>query len=232
MVWPYGGTFYSCRDYVDEWYQDTLRKTRCANPFTEDERYKVTGYLSKLTWSSINEVLEKPKDCMNWLQSCAKALAEHGEPVSWTSPSGFPVLQSYKKTTAQNVRTNINGAGTHIKWYKDTDDISPRRQKQGISPNYVHSLDAACLTKTVVECNKQGIYDFAMIHDSYGTHATNCDKLSRILREQYYSVFKVDQLGLLLQNLKETHPHIQFPDTPEYGNAHLSEVLESPYFFS
>jgi DNA-directed RNA polymerase len=71
-----------------------------------------------------------------------------------------------------------------------------------------------------------------MIHDSYGTHATNCDKLSRILREQYYSVFKVDQLGLLLQNLKETHPHIQFPDTPEYGNAHLSEVLESPYFFS
>lgn len=232
MVWPYGGTFYSCRDYVDELYQDTMRKTRRANPFTEDERYKVTGYLSKLTWSSINEVLEKPKDCMNWLQSCAKALAEHGEPVSWTSPSGFPVLQSYKKTTAQNVSTKINGSGTYIKWYKDTDDISPRRQKQGISPNYVHSLDAACLTKTVVECNKQGIYDFAMIHDSYGTHASNCEKLSRILREQYYSVFKVDQLEVLRHNLKESHPDIEFPDTPEYGNANLSEVLESPYFFS
>jgi len=232
MVWPYGGTFYSCRDYVDEWYQDTLRKTRCANPFTEDERYKVTGYLSKLTWSSINEVLEKPKDCMNWLQSCAKALAEHGEPVSWTSPSGFPVLQSYKKTTAQNVRTNINGSGTYIKWYKDSDDISPRRQKQGISPNYVHSMDAACLAKTVVECNKLGIYDFAMIHDSYGTHAANCDTLSRILREQYYSVFKVDQLEALLKDLKERYPHIEFPDTPEYGNADLSEVLRSQYFFS
>jgi DNA-directed RNA polymerase len=232
MVWPYGGTFYSCRDYVDEWYQDTLRKTRCANPFTEDERYKVTGYLSKLTWSSINEVLEKPKDCMNWLQSCAKALAEHGEPVSWTSPSGFPVLQSYKKTTAQNVRTNINGSGTYIKWYKDSDDISPRRQKQGISPNYVHSMDAACLAKTVVECNNLGIYDFAMIHDSYGTHAANCDTLSRILREQYYAVFKVDQLETLLKDLKERYPHIEFPDTPEYGNADLSEVLRSQYFFS
>jgi DNA-directed RNA polymerase len=232
MVWPYGGTFYSCRDYVDEWYQDTMRKTRCANPFTEDERYKVTGYLSKLTWSSINEVLEKPKDCMNWLQSCAKALAEHGEPVSWTSPSGFPVLQSYKKTTAQNVRTNINGSGTYIKWYKDSDDISPRRQKQGISPNYVHSMDAACLAKTVVECNKLGIYDFAMIHDSYGTHAANCDTLSRILREQYYAVFKIDQLETLLKDLKERYPHIEFPDTPEYGNADLSEVLRSQYFFS
>jgi DNA-directed RNA polymerase len=34
MVFPYGGTFYSCRDYVDDWYQDTLRKTKCDNPFS------------------------------------------------------------------------------------------------------------------------------------------------------------------------------------------------------
>ena len=232
MVWPYGGTFYSCRDYVDEWYQDTLRKTRCANPFTEDERYKVTGYLSKLTWASINEVLDKPKDCMNWLQSCSKLLAEQGHPTSWTTPSGFPVLQHYNKSISQNVRTFIGGSGTHIKWYKDSDEISPRRQKQGISPNFVHSLDAACLTKTVIECNKQGIYDFSMIHDSYGTHASACSTLSKVLREQYFSVFELDQLAIFRQQLEEKHPDIQFPDIPEYGNADLSEVLRSEYFFS
>jgi len=232
MVWPYGGTFYSCRDYVDEWYQDTLRKTRCANPFTEDERYKVTGYLSKLTWASINEVLDKPKDCMNWLQSCAKVLAENGKPVSWVTPSGFPVLQSYHKTTSQNVNTSISGQATYIKWYSDDDEISPRKQKSGISPNFVHSLDAACLTKTVIECNKKGIWDFAMIHDSYGTHATACTELSKVLREQYLGVFALDQLDLFRQQLEEAHPDIDFPDIPEYGTADISEVLGSKYFFS
>jgi DNA-directed RNA polymerase len=232
MVWPYGGTFYSCRDYVDEWYQDTLRKTRCANPFTEDERYKVTGYLSKLTWASINEVLDKPKDCMQWLQSCAKKLAEHGKPVSWVTPSGFPVLQSYHKTTSQNVSTNISGQATYVKWYSDDEAISPRKQKSGISPNYVHSLDAACLTKTVIECNKQGIWDFAMIHDSYGTHATNCPTLNKTLREQYLNVFEVDQLEALLHQLSGANPEIDFPEIPEYGNADISQVLDSKYFFS
>lgn len=233
MVWPYGGTFYSCRDYVDEWYQDTLRKTRCDNPFTEDERYKATGYLSKFTWEAINEVLDKPKDCMKWLQECAKLCAEQGEPTTWVTPSGFPVHQAYFKSTSQNVRTSISGQATYIKWYQDTDKISPRRAKQGMSPNYVHSLDAACLAKTVVACNKQAdLWDFAMIHDSYGTHATGCTNMSKILREQYLSVFELDQLALLKQQLIESHPDITFPDIPEYGNADISDVLNSKYFFS
>ena len=232
MVWPYGGTFYSCRDYVDEWYQDTLRKTRCYNPFSEDERYKVTGYLSKHTWAAINEVLDKPKDCMEWLQACAKLCAEQGNPVSWVTPSGFPVNQAYYKTTSQNVRTSISGQATYVKWYSDTDEISIRRAKQGISPNYVHSLDASCLTKTVIACNKEDLWDFAMIHDSYGTHATGCTKLSRILREQYLSVFSVDQLAVLKHQLEEANPNTTFPDIPEYGNADISDVLNSKYFFS
>ena len=232
MVWPYGGTFYSCREYVDRWYQDTLRKTRCENPFTEMERYAATGYLSKHTWAAINEVLDRPKSCMKWLQSCAKALADHGEPMSWNSPSGFPVLQQYFKSVAQNVCSHINGTGTHIKWYKETNELSSRRQKQGVSPNFVHSLDAACLTKTVIECNKLGIYDFAMIHDSYGTHATGCTLLSKTLREQYYEVFKVDQLKELAHQLSTQHPNIEIPAPPEYGNADLSEVKRSEYFFS
>lgn len=232
MVWPYGGTFYSCRDYVDEWYQDTLRKTRCYNPFSEDERYKVTGYLSKHTWAAINEVLDKPKDCMEWLQACAKRCAEQGNPVSWVTPSGFPVNQAYYKTTSQNVRTSISGQATYVKWYSDTDEISVRRAKQGISPNYVHSLDASCLTKTVIACNKEDLWDFAMIHDSYGTHATGCTKLARILREQYLSVFSVDQLAVLKHQLEEANPNTTFPDIPEYGNADISDVLNSKYFFS
>ena len=65
MVYPYGGTFYSCRAYVDEWYQDCLRKEKRTNPFSEDLRYRVTGYLARHVWDGINEVLDKPTQCMN-----------------------------------------------------------------------------------------------------------------------------------------------------------------------
>ena len=232
MVFPYGGTFYSCRAYVDEWYQDQLKSKKMKNPFTETERYKVTGYLSRHTWNSINEVLDKPTQCMNWLKSVAKLIAKENKGIEWLTPTGFPVVQDYKKTIAQTVTTKIGGTGTHIKWHAESDNISSKKAQQGISPNFVHSLDAAALTKSVIRAHQEGIYDFAMIHDSYGTHANNCDVFSRVLREEYFSIFSVDLLHDFLRQVSIQHPNIEFPEIPAYGNADLTEVLKSTYFFS
>ena len=49
---------------------------------------------------------------------------------------------------------------------------------------------------------------------------------------QYLKVFEVDQLDLLLQQLSAGNPDIDFPEIPEYGNADISQVLDSKYFFS
>jgi DNA-directed RNA polymerase len=231
MVYPYGGTFYSCRAYVDEWYQETLRKTRCPNPFSETLRYSATGYLAKLTWSAINDVLIKPKECMQWLQGIALEMSKNKLPIQWVTPSGFPVLQDYKKTSTQHVQSHIDGEATHIKWHSDTEAYCGRRQKQGISPNFVHSLDASALTKSVIGANDNGIYDFSMIHDSYGTHATNCDLLGEILRNKFSSMFSVDLLEDLRHQIKEQHPNIEIPETPRYGDADISKVCDSTYFF-
>ena len=231
MVWPYGGTFYSCRAYVDEWYADTLRKTKCNNPFSEDLRYKATGYLARHTWDSINEVLIKPKECMQWLQNIAKLLASKKLPIKWVTPSGFPVLQDYKKTSTQHVQSFINGEATHVKWHADTDQLSGRRQKQGISPNFVHSLDATALTKSVISANERGIYDFSMIHDSYGTHASNCDLFGEVLREEFADIFSVDLLQNLKYQIEQQHTTIDISEPPRYGNADISKVCNSTYFF-
>lgn len=232
MVFPYGGTFYSCRAYVDEWYQDKLKSKRVTNPFSEMERYTVTGYLSKLTWQSINEVLDKPTQCMTWLKQVAKLIAKTNQGIQWTTPTGFPVQQDYKKTIAQTVTTKLGGQGTHIKWHAESDEISSKKAQQGISPNFVHSLDASALTKSVIKANEEGIYDFAMIHDSYGTHANKCDVFSKVLRESYYELFSVDLLQDFLRQVTIQHPHIDFPEIPTYGNADISQVLQSKYFFS
>jgi len=232
MVYPYGGTFYSCRAYVDEWYQDCLRKERRPNPFSENIRYRVTGYLSRHVWDSIHEVLDKPTQCMNWLKQVSEICSDAGVPVEWTTPTGFPVNQSYKSSTSQSVKTKIGGQATWVKFKSDIDELCRRSQRNGISPNFVHSLDASLLTKSVIEANKQGIYDFAMIHDSFGTHSNNCDLFGKILREQTSYIFKLDLLRAFRSELLSANETLEIPEPPEYGNFDPNEVVNSTYFFS
>lgn len=231
MVFPYGGTFYSCRSYVDEWFQDTLRKEKKISPFPESIRYRATGYLAKHTWKAINEILIRPKECMQWLQHLAHETSKLGQPIRWTTPTGFPVLQEYKKTQTQNVSSHIDGHATWVKWHNESTLLDTRRQKQGISPNFVHSLDAAALTRSVIKASKQGIFDFSMIHDSYGTHCTNCDVFGTILREAFVEIFQQDLLNDLRDQVLYQHEGLSLNDPPEYGDMDVSKLMESKYFF-
>ena len=232
MVFPYGGTFYSCRAYVDEWYQDCLRKERRQNPFSEDIRYQVTGYLSQLVWSSIMEVLDKPKQCMDYLKQLADICSDNNLPLEWVTPTGFPVLQDYKQFSHQDVRTKLSGKATWVHFRGQTDRLCKRSQRNGVSPNFVHSLDASLLTKSVIEASKQGIYDFSMIHDSFGTHSNNCDKFGKILRNEAFSIFSLDLLRDFVRQLRLADENIELPEPPAYGNFDPKEVLDSKYFFS
>lgn len=233
MVMPYGGTFYSCRAYIDEWYQDKMRKKKLNNPFSENDRYKCTGYLAQLSWRAIHEVLKKPTECMNWLKECAAAVAREGKAVEWVTPSGFPVKQSYFGFSNQEVKTNISGKATYVSFRKENDKISVKKNKQGISPNFVHSTDATLLTKAVIAANSQAdIWDFSMIHDSFGTHSPKCDAFNKIIRKECSSLFSVDLLQDFAHQLKQQHPNIKLPHLPLYGELDPKVVEESTYFFS
>ena len=74
-------------------------------------------------------------------------------------------------------------------------DLSNQKQRNGVSPNFVHSLDATALHKTVIRAHKElGINDFAMIHDSYGVHAADCEEFSKLIRDVFVGMFSVDLL--------------------------------------
>lgn len=232
MVFPYSGTFYSCRAYVDEWYQDCLRKERRDNPFSEDARYRVTGYLARKVWDSIIEFLDKPTQCMNWMKEVANIMSDKSYPISWVTPSGFPVLQHYRGFKHTDVKTKISGKATWVHYRGETDRLCKRSQRNAISPNFVHSLDSTLLTKSVVEASRQGIYDFAMIHDSFGTHSNKCELFGKILREQTKLIFSVDLLKQFREGLLKSHDDIELPEIPDYGDFDVGSVIASKYFFS
>lgn len=51
---------------------------------------------------------------------------------------------------------------------------------------------------SAAECGKQGL-DFASVHDSYWTHASDIDTMNVVLREQFIKLHEVD----LVLRLKE-----------------------------
>jgi len=230
MVMPYGGTRYSCRAYVDEWYQDRLLKG-APDPFAGEEVYAVTGYLGKLIWESMNEVLTRPQQVMKWLQEMAKVLASDGKAVEWKTPLGFPVKQKYLQQSTKKIQTLLGERMAYVHWQEDKEGLNKRRQANGISPNFVHSLDAAALHKTVNVAKKMGINSLAMVHDSYGTHSTKCDELAATLRHSYAELFTEDLLlNFMWQVAHQTKEKLSNP--PERGTLSPDDVRKSDYFFA
>ena len=156
----------------------------------------------------------------------------------WTTPSGFVVKQDYKKVKDNNIKTWISGHVIHVKFHNSTDKVSVVRQKNGVSPNTIHSYDSALLHKVVCKANnpdnstEQGIYDFCMIHDSFGTHSNNAQLLADTNRSEAVKMFTPDLLREWLSEIKKQNPDLEFPEPPEYGSADISLIRDSPYFFS
>jgi len=70
-----------------------------------------------------------------------------------------------------------------------------------------------------------------MVHDSYGTHSTNCIEMGNLLRETLYEIFSVDQLDIFKQSV-ENYSGLELDSLPNYGNFNISDVLKSKYVFS
>ena len=229
MTLPYGSTKYSCQRYVLEWVDDEFGE----NPFGKNN-YKASWFLVELIWKAIGKIVIAARAAMGWLQACAKLASKEDKPLIWTAPSGFPVRQAYRRQKWTTVETHI---GDRVRWTKIlTEDArgkvyDSKRQTNGISPNIVHSLDAAALVKTVNSCAYQGIFSFAMIHDSFGTLAADAPLMGQVLRNEYASMFSKDILGDLrdqFQNLVEA----ELPPLPTYGDLDPKEVLGAKYFFA
>jgi DNA-directed RNA polymerase len=147
MVLPYGGTFRSCMAYVREAVAEKIAGGK-ENPFG-DQLGKATGFLSKLVWESIGDVVVAARTAMDWLQKCARVAAKHKVPLTWTTPSGFVAYQAYKDYAHRRVKTKLQGSIVKLSLQEDGDKIDADRQALGISPNFVHSMDASAMMLTI-----------------------------------------------------------------------------------
>lgn len=229
MVLPYGGTQLSCLDYVGEAVFE-----RGATPFNDTEVRKAVSYLGTAVWGSIGEVVVSARLAMGWLKKAAGVVSKEGKALKWAAPSGFVVVQAYPKMEVSQIECFLLGNRFRPQLrLEEAGSIDPRRQQNGVAPNFVHSLDAAALILTVNKALDHGVTNFAMIHDSYGTTAKHSAKLAAALRESFVDMYEQNDV---LEQFKETaipaHLHDEVPTAPFVGGLDLNEVKKSLYFFA
>lgn len=224
MTLPYGSTRFSCAEFI---MQDYLNEGLVPE-FDELEYAKSAQYLSKFVWKAIGDVVVKAREAMEWLQVSASELIDSGETrICWVTPTGFPVVQVYWEEKVHKIYTKL--CGRAFLWVRtEVETPDKRRHRNGISPNFVHSLDASHLTAVTNACGARGIRDLHMVHDDFGCHCADAQELYEVIREEFVGMYEKHHP---MAEFQQRYPQCTGP-LPSQGTLDIRKVLESPFFFS
>ena len=228
MTSVYGVTALGAKDQVFR----RLKETPELSDKSLKELNEYASFLSKLTLKSLGEVVSGATKSMKWLKDIARLVAQTNRPLEWTTPLGLPVVQPYHKAKTTKVRTVLQSITFRDK-HGSQDNIDTQRQRNGIAPNFVHSLDSSHMLLTASACHKRSIV-FAAVHDSFWTHAKDVDDMSQIIRETFVDLHSPDIFRIQLEEWRRLYPEVahDFPDPPERGNLDIEQVKKSSFFFS
>lgn len=234
MTVPYGVTESGMRDQLRKEFSKAREEGDLTAP-EGDDAYHGAAYIATVNYTAIGQVVVAARQAMDWLRDTARVVASDGLPVRWVTPSGLPVQQGYRLTEGKRLDFEVSGKRYQLVLQVTGTKLDKRKQAAGISPNFVHSLDAAHMMRTTCYCVEDGIRSFAMIHDSYGAHAAVAGKLRHQLRRAFVDQYRGDVLRdfrdqLIAQIPEELVPEI--PPLPQMGTLELEGVMHSEYFFA
>ena len=214
MTLPYGATQQSMRTdilahVITNWSKFNM---------DESMQWEMTKFLATLVWDAIGEVVIAARAAMVWLQ---KNVGK--EFCKWTTVIGFPVYQHYRIDNLTEVKTYLEGV-IKIKIPDMDKGISYKYgQRNGIAPNFVHSIDSTHMVLTV---NAINLNSYAMIHDDFGTHAGNTQRLFIAIRKAFHYMYSgtdplrhwAKQVGVSTAGLPR-------------GKYNIEDIIDAEYFF-
>lgn len=205
MTSVYGVTKYGATDQV----YSQLEKIPNLDP---KKRMKHAAYIVQKIFIARERLFSGATKLQHWLEVCTERICRsfrwdlnrrdpdtHITSMIWTTPLGLPVVQPYRNARLINVSTKLQHVAL-INPY-EVAPIDTFRQKNGIAPNFIHSLDSTHLFMTAIRAPRS--MTFAAVHDSYWTHACDVDKLAQILRQSFVQLYHTrDVIQDLYQELQ------------------------------
>lgn len=242
MTLPYGSKKFG---FTDQLLEDIIgpaiaKHGEAVFPHPRD----AATFLAGLIWDALQDTVVAAVGAMSWLQKAAGALATQGMPAHWVTPIGFPVWQEYRVMEMKRVDTMICGsiriqmkvALTAPQEDNGKNKLDRHKQVNAISPNFVHSMDAAHLMLTCLNAKEQGVGHFAMIHDSFGTCPGNAGVMFKVVRQTMVDIYSQrDVIKEFYENFCDqlTEEALdKIPELPPKGLLDLNGILESKYCFA
>ncbi len=235
MTVPYGAKLFGMKQQL---MTELAKRNDSGERYLDcEDDFQPALYLAKKMYQGIGDVVIAARKAMDWLQETAKIASSADQAITWTTPAGFLIHQHYLKQKNRDIRTFWGSVKQRVKLSLnvDTNQLNKRKQANGISPNFVHSMDASHLMLTINKCLDAGIKSFAFIHDSYATHAADTDKLAELLREAFIEQYRIDVLQNFRDELKAQLPEeiaAKIPELPSKGTLDIEKVRDSKYFFA
>jgi len=239
MVSNYGGTEGGRSEIV--W--DLLRELKVDRSLITKQN---ASLFSRIIGQSIVGVLRGGKAFEAYIHQMSAILTKSNKPTTWTTSDGFHVIH-IKKKEGQGTQISCLLPGsrrvTTLLKKRYLNEISARKMKSAISPNFVHSLDAELLRKVLLRTVEEGITSTDWIHDSFGCLPNHVDRLLDITKEEFINLMASKPLETLDKQLREqiekTKPNIKLlegvkiPDLSKKDKPfNLSLVMDSEWFFS
>ena len=98
----------------------------------------------------------------------------------------------------------------------------------GISPNFIHSMDASHMSLVIEDWDKT----FGAVHDSFSTHASDVEELLALTKEKFVNMYDVDNFYNYIEDQLITNKDGLDVDQPQLGTLEIKEIENSDYFFA
>jgi len=186
--------------------------------------------LSRDLVDTYNTICSGPVAIKDYLQSLVEyRMRVMGKTsVSWKTPSGFPVVSEKWVMKQRQVNLPFTNKTIMAVYHEKTDIPAIHEIMSGISPNYVHSMDASHMSLVINRLNEQGITSFGAIHDSFSVHAEDVEELLHVTKECFVEMYD----GNVFERMRSNMVDDKFDEKePAIGKLDLAGVMESDYFF-
>ena len=214
MTTPYGVTENSARDYI--------RQELKGIELEKGELQKIVKAIYRY---GVRKVFDGPCRSMEFIQKVAGERIKSGATtLEWITPSGFPVVQEYRRNEAERINTKLLGQRILTSLLKEWEErtIDLQKAKTAASPNLIHSLDAALLHLVFAEWDAP----FTVIHDCVLGRSCDMDDMGSAIRDKFVEIYSQPVLKDW-----STQLGVDFDESVMLNTLDINDVQQSSYFF-
>jgi DNA-directed RNA polymerase len=223
---PYNSTTFGIANYIERYFVN--------ENISMAKNFQNNFYLAHMIQHSVKAVTPESPLLLKHLATIARCFNKENKPIRWHSPSGFLIEQNYYVNQSKRIKSKISNSTIYLNLAEtDKTKVDKRKQHQGFPSNYIHSLDAAHCHLSLVAASKKGLDQFCIIHDCYGSPASELETLIQCVKQSFYDIYSDNNLDNLyhqaVQQLSETK---DLPKALRMGEFDITDVLNAPYIFT